>query len=118
MMPEDNHHLKSVKKLNFSCPFCGEDLFSISCIGGEFEYITKTKLCLVLDYRGGPFEYCCHSFCYFICNKQKIEIDMELIARRYIKSNERVYCSDIDRVCYNIFKNLFSLIPINKGFEI
>jgi len=118
MIPKDNCLLKSVRKLNFPCPFCGEDLFSTPCINGEFEYIDKSELCLVLEDHGEELPESCYVFCYFICNKRKIEIDIELITEQYMHPDKDVYCSDINRVCSNIFRNLFSLIPIDKGFKI
>jgi len=117
-----DYPFEDIEKLNFPCPLCGRDLFSISCESGVWFHRTKNvKFCLVVNDPGhirGRYRYrFCHSFCYFVCKKRNITIDGTLLATLHRTKGE-IMCITINKLYDNIFKRLFSLISIDKGFEI
>jgi len=118
-------------RLDYLCPLCGEPLFSVSCFEPSSKIIKHSKLCVVKSNSGRiSFNVKCNVFCFLFCSKRRIEINLEDIRKlsryknnlsveeKYKNIDMDVDCEGFIREYRNIFENIFSLISMDKGFEI
>jgi len=105
------------RKLTSPCPFCGGPVFAIPCSDATPGDIPRGEVYLALVNNSDHFPDFCSVFCSFACNVRDIWVDGGDISS-YSTGLSHPSCMSVNQLYEKLFKRLFSLISINRGFKI
>lgn len=105
------------RRLIYPCPLCGGVVFAILCGDADpGDIVADGEVCLVLDPSIAKSDSC-HVFCSFVCNVRKIWIDANDVSFCFVGPNT-ASCGDANRMYGKLFRHLFSIVSLDKGFKI